>query len=80
LVLEVLEQSGDLELVGRDSSLNANTIVGQPFLKIVEESSEIHVHVVIPYALRSEMECWSTGVLGFKSMSRLLLHSCTSVP
>ena len=44
LVLEVLEQSGDLELVGRDSSLNANKIVGQPFLKIVEESSRSMVH------------------------------------
>jgi hypothetical protein len=35
----VLEQGGHLELVGRDRSLDANKIIGQPFLKVVEESS-----------------------------------------
>ena len=47
LILEVLQQSSDLELVWRDSSLNAHKVVRQPFLKIVEESSQIHVHVPI---------------------------------
>ena len=59
LILEVLQQSGDLELMGRDRSLNAHKIIGQPFLKIVEESSQIHVHIPILEAFISAMECWS---------------------
>ena len=39
----MLQQSGDLELVGRDRSLNANKIVGQPFLKILQKVPQIHI-------------------------------------
>ena len=39
----MLQQSRYFELMGRDGTLNANKIIGQPFLKVVEESSQIHV-------------------------------------
>ena len=82
LILEVLQQSSDLELVWRDSSLNAHKVVRQPFLKIVEESSQIHIHVPITRGVHISngvLEYWSAGVSGFESMTPLLHHSSTPI-
>src|SRR6266498_1874572 len=75
----MLKQSRHFKLFRRDRPLNAHKVIGQSFLKVVEESSEVHVRNAILQALRSAMDCWSIGVLECWFLKASLHYSITPV-
>src|SRR5688572_6121949 len=44
LIFQVLEQGGYFEVFRRDSSIDANEVMGQPLLQVVEKDSQILAH------------------------------------